>query len=249
MTIAYFDCFSGICGDMILGALIDLGLDTNYLKKELKKLDISGYEIDVKKVEKNHITGTDVYITVKEKQHHRSLTEINNLIDNSKLDKEVKELSKKIFLKLAEAESKIHNVDIDEVHFHEVGAVDSIIDIVGTSIGLKKLQIENVFCSHLPLGKGFVTCSHGTIPIPAPATVELLKDVPVYQTDIGHEMVTPTGAAVITTIANDFGEMPLMKIKKVGYGAGKIESENPSLLRVLLGELENNIKNKRKNED
>jgi hypothetical protein len=233
VTIAYFDCFSGICGDMILGALIDLGLDTNYLKKELKTLDISGYEIYVKKVEKNHITGTDVYITVKEKQHHRSLTEINNLIDNSKLDKEVKELSKKIFLKLAEAESKIHNVDIDE----------------GTSIGLKKLQIENVFCSHLPLGKGFVTCSHGTIPIPAPATVELLKDVPVYQTDIGHEMVTPTGAAVITTIANDFGEMPLMKIKKVGYGAGKIESENPSLLRVLLGELENNIKNKRKNED
>ncbi len=237
MTIAYFDCFSGIAGDMILGALIDLGLDIKDLKKELEKLDLSGYEINVKKVEKNRITGTDVYITVKEKQHHRSLSDINNIIDNSKLGKEVKELSKKIFFRLAKAESKIHNVKMDEVHFHEVGAVDSIIDIVGAAIGLEKLGIENVFCSHLPLGKGFVKCSHGKIPIPAPATVELLKNIPVYQTDINHEMVTPTGAAVITTIANSFGEMPLMKIKKVGYGAGKIKSENPSLLRVFLGEL------------
>lgn len=238
MAVAYFDCFSGICGDMILGALIDLGLDINYLKKELGKLNISGYEIDVKKVEKNHITGTDVYIAVNEKQRHRSLTEINNLIDDSKLDDDVKKLSKKIFQKLGEVESKIHNVDIDKVHFHEVGAVDSIIDIVGSAIGLKKLGIENVFCSHLPLGKGFVTCSHGKIPIPAPATVELLRDVSVYQTDVDHEMVTPTGAAVISTIANSYGNMPLMKIKKIGYGAGKIESKNPSLLRVFLGELE-----------
>jgi len=238
MTIVYFDCFSGIAGDMILGALIDLGLEIKDLKKELEKLDLSGYEINVKKVEKNHITGTDVYIIVKEKQHHRSLSDIENIIDKSKLDKEVKELSKKIFFRLAKAESKIHNVKIDEVHFHELGAVDSIIDIVGAAIGLKKLGIENVFSSHLPLGKGFVKCSHGTIPIPAPATVELLKNIPVFQTDINHEMVTPTGAAVITTIASSFGEMPLMKIKKVGYGAGKIESENPSLLRVFLGELE-----------
>ena len=223
---------------MILGALIDLGLDVNYLKKELEKLNISGYEIKVKKVEKNHITGTDVYITVKEKQHHRSLTDINNLIDNSKLDREVKEVSKKIFLRLAEAESKIHNVSTDKVHFHEVGAVDSIIDIVGAVIGLKKLEIENVFCSHLLLGKGFVECSHGVIPIPAPATVELLKDVPVYQSNTNHEMVTPTGAAVITVITNHFGDMPLMKINRIGYGAGKIKSDYPNLLRVFLGELE-----------
>lgn len=238
MTIAYFDCFSGIAGDMILGALIDLGLDINYLKKELKKLDLSEYEIDVKNIEKNHISCKDVYITVKEKQHHRSLSDINSIIQNSKLDKEVKELSKNIFLRLAEAESKIHNVDINKVHFHEVGAVDSIIDIVGALIGLKKLGIEKVFCSRLPLGKGFVKCSHGKIPIPAPATVELLKNVPVYQTDVNHEMITPTGAAVIIAVANNFGEMPLMKIKKIGYGAGKIESENPSLLRIFLGELE-----------
>lgn len=242
MSVAFFDCFSGIAGDMILGALIDLGLDSNYLKKELKKVGISGYEFDVKKVEKNHITGTDVYVIVKEKQHHRSLTDIKNLIDNSKLDKEIKKLSKQIFLRLAKAESKIHNVDIDEVHFHEVGAIDSIIDIVGTAIGLKKLQIKEVFSSNLPLGKGFVKCSHGIIPIPAPATVQLLKDVPVYQTNANHEMVTPTGAAVITTISHSFGKMPPMKIKKIGYGAGKIESEYPGLLRVYTGNLEKNRK-------
>jgi uncharacterized protein (TIGR00299 family) protein len=238
MNIAYFDCFSGICGDMILGALINLGLDINYLKKELEKLNFSGYEIDVKKVEKNHISSSDVYITVKKDQHHRSLTDINKLIDDSSLDEDVKKTSKEIFLKLGEAESKIHNTSIDKIHFHEVGAVDSIIDIVGAVIGLKKLGVEQVFCSHLPLGNGFVRCSHGIIPIPAPATVELLKDIPVYQTDIDHEMVTPTGAAVITTVADSFGEMPLMKIKKVGYGSGKIKSEKPSLLRVFLGEIE-----------
>ena len=235
MTIAYFDCFSGIAGDMILGALVDLGVDVGFLKKELEKLDISGYEIDVKNIEKNHISAKDVYIKVVEKQHHRSLTDINYLIDNSMLDKEVKDLCKKIFLKLGKAESKIHNVDIDKVHFHEVGAIDSIVDIVGAAIGLKKLGIEKVFCSHLPLGKGFVNCSHGKIPIPAPATIEILKDVPVYQTDINHEMVTPTGAAIITTIASSFGDMPLMKIKKIGYGAGKIKSNQPGVLRVILG--------------
>jgi uncharacterized protein (TIGR00299 family) protein len=239
MSVVFFDCFSGIAGDMILGALIDLGVDSGYMKKELGKLGVSGYEFDVKKVEKNHITGTDVYITVKEEQKHRSLSDINNIIDNSSLDNDIKELSKKIFRRLAEAESKIHNVDIDEVHFHEVGAIDSIVDIVGAVIGLKKLGVSNVFCSHLPLGKGFVTCSHGVIPIPAPATVELLKGIPVYQTDINHEMVTPTGAAVITTVAESFGEMPSMKIKKIGYGAGKIESDQPGLLRIVLGELEN----------
>lgn len=238
MVIAYFDCFSGISGDMILGALLDLGLDINYLKNEISKLDIFGYEIETKKVEKNHITATDVYITVQKKQHHRHLSDIKNLIDNSNLSNEVKKLSKDIFQRLAKAESKVHDVGIEEVHFHEVGAIDSIIDIIGAAIGLKKLQIENVYCSKLPLGKGFVKCSHGIIPIPAPATVELLKEVPVFQKNINHEMVTPTGAAVITSITEKFGEMPLMKIKKVGYGAGKIKSIQPGLLRVYLGELE-----------
>ena len=238
MIIAYFDCFSGIAGDMILGALIDLGVDIEFLKKELEKLGISGYSIDVKKVKKNNIAASDVYITVNfEEQHHRSFKDIKELIDNSQLDNVVKEWSGKIFYNLAVAESKVHKVDVDEVHFHEVGAVDSIIDIVGSVIGLKKLGVKQVFSSSLPLGSGYVNCSHGKIPIPAPATVELLRDIPVYQSDANHEMVTPTGAAVITTIAEGFGEMPSMKNKKIGYGAGKIKSSQPGLLRVLLGEL------------
>ena len=244
MIVAYFDCFSGIAGDMILGALIDLGVDIEFFKKEIKKLGLMDYSIDVKKAKKKNVTASDVIITINEKQQsHRSYKDIKKLIDESCLDDDVKDLSKKIFYNLAVAEGKVHNVDTDDVHFHEVGAVDSIIDIVGSVIGLKKLGVDQVFCSKLPLGSGFVNCSHGVIPIPAPATVELLRDVPVYQADVDHEMVTPTGAAVITTIADGFGEMPLMKIKKVGYGAGKIKSKQPGLLRVFLGELEKrNIK-------
>jgi len=239
MNIAYFDCFSGIAGDMILGAVIDLGVDIEFLKKEIEKLDISGYIIDVKKVEKNNITASDVYVTINEKkQYHRSFKDIKKLIDDSRLDDEVKDLSKKIFYNLAAAEGKVHNTSVDDVHFHEVGAVDSIIDIVGSVIGLKELGVDHVFCSKLPLGNGFVNCSHGKIPIPAPATVELLRNVPVYQSNANHEMVTPTGAAIITTIANGFCEMPAMKIKKVGYGAGKIDSSQPGLLRVFMGDLE-----------
>ena len=238
MYVAFFDCFSGIAGDMILGALIDLGVDEEFLKKELKKINISGYEIDIKKIKKDHISAIDIYVRVKEKQHHRSLLDIYDIIDDSDLDDDVKELSKKIFNRLAEAESKIHDIEIEKVHFHEVGAIDSIIDIVGAAICLKKLGVEKVFCSNLPLGKGFVKCSHGLIPIPAPATVELLKNVPVYQSDADHEMVTPTGAAIITTIAEVFGKMPMMRITKIGYGAGKIKSSQPGLLRVYLGILE-----------
>ena len=239
MSVAFFDCFSGVAGDMILGALIDLGVDSEFLKNELKKLDISGYTFKVKKVEKNHITASDVFITVRQdEQHSRSFKDIKELIDKSSLDNDVKDLSKKIFHRLAEAEGKVHNTSIDDVHFHEVGAIDSIIDIVGSVIGLKKLGVDQVFCSKLPLGSGFVNCSHGKIPIPAPATSELLRNIPVYQSDAKHEMVTPTGAAVITTIAEDFGNMPGMKIAKVGYGAGKIKSNMPGLLRIYIGELE-----------
>ena len=154
MKVAYFDCFSGIAGDMILGALIDLGVDIEYLKKEIRKLGISGYSIDVKKVEKNNVTASDVYITVNEdEQHHRSFKDIKKIVDNSSLDGNVKKLSKKIFYNLAVAEGKVHNVSVDDVHFHEIGAVDSIIDIVGSVIGLKKLGIEQIICSSLPLGR------------------------------------------------------------------------------------------------
>jgi uncharacterized protein (TIGR00299 family) protein len=239
MVVAFFDCYSGASGDMILGALIDLGVDISYLKKEFGKLAIFGYKIDGKKIIKNNVSATDIYITVnEEKQSHRSYKDIKNLIDESQLSNNVKDLSKKIFYNLAVAEGKVHNVEVENVHFHEVGAVDSIIDIVGAVIGLESLGIEKIYCSKLPLGNGSVKCSHGVIPIPAPATLELLKNIPVYQSDAKHEMVTPTGAAVLTTISEEFGEMPFMKVKKIGYGAGKIKSSQPGLLRVYLGELE-----------
>lgn len=239
MRIAYFDCFSGISGDMILGALVDMGLDIDYLRKEFKKLSISGYDVMAKKVEKNHIYGTKVDIIVKDKQTHRNLRDINKIIDDSTLDGKVKELSKKIFLRLAKAESKVHNVDINKIHFHEVGAIDSILDVVGASIGLKKLNIKKVYSSYLPLGTGFVKCSHGLIPIPAPATAQLIRGIPAYSTNVNGELVTPTGAAIITTLTNNFGKMPLMSIDKVSYGAGKSNFEQPNLLRVFTGKLIN----------
>lgn len=242
MVFAYFDCFSGIAGDMILGALIDAGIDVSYLEKELKKIDLTGYEIQTKKISYNSIAGTDVEIKIDETNVHRHLSDINNLIDESTLNVDIKKLSKQIFFNLAKAESKVHNIRIEEVHFHEVGAVDSIIDIVGSVICLKKLGIEKIYCSSLPMGKGFVNCAHGTIPIPAPATVELVKGTPVYSDERKQELVTPTGAAIITTVADQFGNMPLMKINKVGYGSGKTKSNCPNLLRVFLGELYSNKK-------
>jgi uncharacterized protein (TIGR00299 family) protein len=215
-----------------------LGVGETVLKKELKKLPLTGYNLSVKKIECNHITATDVTIEVIEDQHHRSLSEITDIINKSSLQPKVKKLSQNIFTNLGKAEAKIHNVDIEEVHFHEVGAVDSIIDIVGSVIGVTLLGIETIICSPLPLGHGFVSCEHGLLPLPAPATVELLRGIPVYSVDRDQETVTPTGAAVITTLASRFGEIPLMKINHIGYGSGKLPSTYPSLLRVFLGELE-----------
>jgi uncharacterized protein (TIGR00299 family) protein len=238
MTVAYFDCFSGVAGDMILGALVDLGVDVVFLKKELGKLPLTGYDVQVRKVEVNHITATDVTVVVTEEQHHRSLSDIISLLNRSSLDETVKRMSSDVFYKLGRAEAKIHNVDVNSVHFHEVGAVDSIVDIVGSVIGVQALGIDTVLCSPLPLGHGFVSCAHGLLPLPAPATVEILRGVPVYSVERNQETVTPTGAAVITTLATGFGEMPVMKIARIGYGSGKIQSSYPNLLRVFLGTVE-----------
>jgi len=239
MNIAYFDCFSGIAGDMILGALIDLGVDVTALKNELKKLPLTGYTIEVKKVMCNHIAATDVTIVVTEEQHHhRNLSDIIDLLNHSTLDNKIKTLSQNIFENLGNAEAKVHNVGIEEVHFHEVGAIDSIIDIVGSVIGMITLGIEKIYCSPLPLGHGFVSCDHGILPLPAPATVELLKGIPVYSVDRDQELVTPTGAAIMATLTHQFGEMPPMKITKIGYGSGKLTSQYPNLLRVFLAEAE-----------
>ena len=239
MKTAYFDCFSGISGDMIIGALLDLGLDFNYLKKELQKLKLKNYRIESKRIVKNGITATKFDVSIKNKNHHeeRNLKEINKIINNSKLDNEAKNTIKKIFLKIGAAEAKIHNKPIDKIHFHEIGAVDTIIDVASAVIGLKNLGIGKIYCSKINAGTGFVKFSHGRFPIPAPATAEILKNVPVYNNGIEAELVTPTGAAIITASAEKFGEMPLMKIEKIGYGAGAKNLKQPNVLRVFFGEL------------
>lgn len=248
MRIAYFDCFSGVAGDMVLGALLDLGLKEKVLKHQLKKLPVTGYDITVKSIEVNHIAATDVTVKVTEQQPHRSLSDILSLLTHSTLDASVKRTSTDIFVNLAKAEARVHRIPLKQVHFHEVGAVDSIIDIVGSVIGITLLGIKKIYCSPLPLGHGFVSCAHGILPLPAPATVELLKGVPVYSVDRTHELVTPTGAALMTTLASRFTRIPPMKITAVGYGSGKLRNEHPNLLRVYLGTSSQfkMIKNKKK---
>jgi len=244
MRIMYFDCFSGVSGDMTLGALIDCGADGEFLKGELEKLHITGYKIEIKNSIKNGICGTDVNVILEkceehEEGHHnshRNLMEIEKIINNSQLNENVKDMSKKIFRKLAESEAKIHGRPIEEVHFHEVGAVDSIVDIVGTAICIDYLKIDKFVCSPVNTGMGFVECQHGLIPVPGPATIELLKGMPVFSSDIKCELVTPTGAAIVSTLCSEYGPLPSMVVEKVGYGCGKKELEIPNLLRVVIGE-------------
>lgn len=236
MRIAYFDCFSGISGDMFVGALLDAGLKIEILEKELNKLNLSGYQLEVNKVLKKGISASQFKVKIQEKGVERKFKDILNILEESKLDEEIKNEVKKIFFKIAEAESKIHQEDIEKIHFHEIGGLDSIIDISSAVIGIKALEIKEIYSSPLPLGKGFVKCAHGILPLPAPATLELLKNIPTYSGGMESEMVTPTGAAIISTLTKDFGERPLMKIEKIGYGAGEREFSIPNLLRVSIGE-------------
>ncbi|MGB9612764.1 MAG: LarC family nickel insertion protein, partial [Candidatus Margulisiibacteriota bacterium] len=208
MKIAYFDCPSGISGNMILGALIDAGLEVNFLKKELAQLPVTNYQLLVRKVKKQEIVGTLVKIKIKGKEKPRCLNELLSLIYRSNLAKTIQHRSAEIFKRLAEAEAKVHGTSRDQVHFHEVGATDALIDIVGTCLGIEKLGIEKIYCSPLPLGKGKVKYHKGYLPNPAPATAELLKNVPVYGTNLKGELITPTGAAIITTLASGFGDVP-----------------------------------------
>ncbi len=239
MKIIYFDCFSGISGDMIIGALIDVGLDFSFLRKELEKLSLEGYRIESKRVVKNGITGIkfNVIENHKPSDKERNLNEINKIIDNSKLDNDIKNTIKKIFLKIATAEAKIHGKSVNQIHFHELGAIDTIIDVAGAVIGIKKLGIKKAYCSKLNVGTGFVDMSHGKFPVPAPATAEILKGFPIYHNNVEAELVTPTGAAIITTLAEKFGEMPLMEIEKVGYGSGTYDLKQPNVLRVMLSNI------------
>ncbi len=238
MRIAYFDCFSGISGDMILGALIDLGLDPKTLTSHLSRLNLAGYQIEVSKEQRGPITGTRVNIKVnEEEQPHRSSVQIRKIITASKLPDQVKKTSLAAVERLAQVEGNLHQDPPEHVHFHEVGAIDSIVDMVGACIGLHVLDVSQVMASPLPLGRGFVQCRHGMLPLPAPATLALLKGVPVYDSGQQRELVTPTGAAILTTVCSEYGGFPTMNIEKVGYGVGQHpESHPPNLLRIVLGQ-------------
>ncbi|RKU18643.1 nickel pincer cofactor biosynthesis protein LarC [Candidatus Poribacteria bacterium] len=277
MKIAYFDCFSGISGDMTLGALVDVGVPPEILTEGLSTLKLDAeFSLHFKKATKHGISGTRAIVEVHpahtphadshhehehDHEHHahghthdhahehhnhegehdhgptRHLSDIFKLLDDSDLDPEIRDTAKRVFDRLAEAEAKVHNMSKADVHLHEVSGIDSIVDIVGSVIGLAYLDVDAVYASPLSLGRGFVRCAHGRMPVPVPGTMELLKGVPIHQTDIPKELVTPTGAALITTLSQEFGVMPQMRLDQVGYGAGTRDLEQrPNLLRLCLGE-------------
>lgn len=259
--ILYLDCFSGISGDMMLGALIDLGVDLQYIKNELKNLDIGGYELKSSKVKINAICATRFQVNAKKDQPPRSYKDIKNLIVSSRLQPITKELALKIFKNIAEAEARVHNQKIEDVHFHEIGALDSIIDITATAAALDSLKLDLIYAREVPLGSGIASTMHGKIPIPAPATVEILKGVPSYGGNFDFEVTTPTGAAIISTICNRFGKMPLMCIEKIGMGAGTRQcdahnttlgashgNELPNIIRLILGTQDEETSNEQNSE-
>ncbi|MBI5558462.1 MAG: nickel pincer cofactor biosynthesis protein LarC [Deltaproteobacteria bacterium] len=237
MTVAYVDTFSGISGDMFLGALIDAGLPLQTLTDQLAALAIDGWELTVAKTRDNSLSATKITIAIPHAHQHRSWSDISTLLDQSELHPAVKEKSLAIFSELARAEATVHGCTLDEVHFHEVGAVDAIIDIVGAAIGLHYFNIDQLVSSPLPLTRGWVECEHGRLPLPAPAVCELVKSMPVYGLDLNQELVTPTGAAILKGCGSTFGPFPPMTIERVGYGAGSRQLANgqPNLLRLVLG--------------
>ncbi|MDD2485846.1 MAG: nickel pincer cofactor biosynthesis protein LarC [bacterium] len=237
MKIAYFDAFAGISGDMTLGALLDAGLSMEYLQSELSRLDLHGYTLSAKRVTASGISATKVNIEMDTKlHHHRHLNDILSMIAGSGLPDKVISMSTAIFNRLAKAEAEVHGTLPEKVHFHEVGAVDSILDITGSCIGLYSLGIEELVVSPLPLGRGFVECTHGIIPLPAPATVKLLEGLPTYAFPEEGETVTPTGAAIVAALCRSAGPMPAMNSRTIGYGAGTITRRIPNLLRIFIGE-------------
>ncbi len=235
--LAYFDCFSGISGDMTLGALLDLGVPLQWLQDTLTGIPLGGFDIRISSVYRSGIRGNQVAILVDDDPHERNFADIKTIIAKSPLSDTVKSTSTAIFKRLAEAEGTIHGCLPEQVHFHEVGGIDAMVDIIGTALCLEYLGINQVAASKIPLGKGFANCRHGKLPVPSPATVAILNDVPVYGTEIEHELVTPTGAAIISTLAQTFGSLPEMRIQNIGYGAGERELESrPNLLRIITGE-------------
>ncbi|MDI6861467.1 MAG: nickel pincer cofactor biosynthesis protein LarC [Caldisericia bacterium] len=237
MNIAYFDLVNGVSGDMIIGSLLDAGLSLSDLKEEINKLNLKGFDLEANKKEKKGIFGTKFDIKIYEKEEERKGVDLIKIVEKSSLKESVKEKSIKILERLIDAEAKIHNEDKSSVHLHEIGGIDTIIDVVGSVVGIEILNIEKIYSSPVPVGSGFVKISHGVFPVPTPATLELLKGVPIYSNGVIGEITTPTGAAIITTLAETFGDVPLMRIEKIGYGLGEKDFDIPNILRIFVGEL------------
>ena len=248
MRILYYDCFAGISGDMNLGAMIDLGVDPDYLIAELQKLNIEGFHLEIQKDIRRGISGTKATVVIEnpENEKHRHLRHVEELINQSSLSPEVKILSLRIFDLIAVAEGKVHDISKERVHFHEVGALDSIADIVGAAICLDYLKVDKVMSSPIQLGGGMVKCAHGIMPVPAPATALIVQNVPVKTGLVQHEATTPTGAAILVATVNEFTGQINFPIQKTAYGIGQRDvSEVPNVLRVYLSESGENTDNTR----
>jgi uncharacterized protein (TIGR00299 family) protein len=237
MKLAYFDCFSGISGDMTLGALVDAGCSVDVLRAGLAGLEVPGWTISTEKVWKNGMAATYVRVATEDQSKHRGLTEILGIIEKSRLSEKVKKNTAAIFRRLGEAEATVHDVPIEKIHFHEVGAVDAIVDIAGACIGFETLGIEKFACSALNVGGGTAKMAHGVLPVPAPATAKLLQGKPTYSNGVQKELVTPTGAAIVATLCETFGPQPAMSVTAIGYGAGTADLEGqPNVMRLMVGE-------------
>ncbi len=238
MNTAYLDCFSGVSGNMLLGALLDCGFAENDLRETLNALHISGYRLHIQQTITNSLAASLVTVEVVEQQEHRHLADIADILADSDLPDSIKKKSLAVFTLLAEAEAAVHGTTREQIHFHEVGAVDALIDIVGTVAGFECLHIDRIFCSSLPVSNGLTICEHGVIPLPAPAVCTLLQGVPIYGVKVNMELVTPTGAALVKKLADGYGPMPAMNLQATGYGAGSNKRQDgcPNLLRLCLGQ-------------
>ena len=236
--LAYFDCFAGISGDMLLGALVDLGVPLAWLKQRLDQLPLEGFHLNAETVHRGGLTACKVSVVCDGPAPARSFTDIRNLLDNAELPAQVQQSSLEAFGRIAEAEARVHRCEIEKVHFHEVGAVDALVDIVGSALCIEHLGISRIVSSPLPLGSGFVSCAHGTLPLPAPATLAILENVPVYGSGVFAELVTPTGAALVASLAESYGPLPAMALSRSGYGAGARDLQaRPNVLRVICGDV------------
>ncbi len=237
MKTLYFDCYAGASGDMILGAMIDAGVDPRALLTQLSLLNVQGYSVEFQTVNRSGISATYARVQTPDEHAHRHLSHILKIIYDSRLSDSIKHRAAKVFSRLAEAEGRVHNEPVERVHFHEVGALDAIIDVVGAAICFDLAGIERFVCSPVHVGSGMVEMDHGRFPVPPPAVVELLKGAPVYSTDIKGELVTPTGAAIITTVCSEYGPLPQMELQQTGYGAGSRQyGKFSNALRVLIGD-------------